>query len=173
MHEKRTPLVYATFSIIFYALLKFHRENIGLFTRHRVMFSSHSSEGVSITFSYENSVWRPVLQGNVVILTHFFLLSGFLWGIGSSAYQTEGAWDKDGKGPSIWDAFTHKKGKVFRNETGDSACDGYYKVKVLLKRNCTSRNVLEPCNDIYYWIYSLCWLQDETLNESLDLWSCA
>ncbi|XP_061227072.1 lactase-like protein [Neopsephotus bourkii] len=71
---------------------------------------------------------RP-LHGDVEILTHFFLPSGFLWGVGSSAYQTEGAWDKDGKGPSIWDAFTHKKGKVFRNETGDSACDGYYKVK--------------------------------------------
>ncbi|XP_009993621.1 PREDICTED: lactase-like protein [Chaetura pelagica] len=54
---------------------------------------------------------------------------GFLWGVGSSAYQTEGAWDKDGKGPSIWDTFTHKKGTVLRNETGDSACDGYYKVK--------------------------------------------
>ncbi|KAM9181959.1 lactase-like protein [Mergus octosetaceus] len=54
---------------------------------------------------------------------------GFSWGIGSSAYQTEGAWDVDGKGPSIWDAFTHTKGKVFRNETGDSACDGYYKVQ--------------------------------------------
>ncbi|KAK2524395.1 Lctl [Columba guinea] len=59
----------------------------------------------------------------------FISRAGFLWGVGSSAYQTEGAWDKDGKGPSIWDAFTHKKGKVFRNETGDSACDGYYKVK--------------------------------------------
>ncbi|KAM3663194.1 lactase-like protein [Ammospiza caudacuta] len=55
--------------------------------------------------------------------------AGFLWGVGSSAYQTEGAWDKDGKGPSIWDAFTHSKGKVLRNETGDSACDGYYRVK--------------------------------------------
>ncbi|KAM6304494.1 lactase-like protein [Podargus strigoides] len=56
-------------------------------------------------------------------------LHGFLWGVGSSAYQTEGAWHKDGKGTSIWDAFTHAKGKVLRNETGDSACDGYYKVK--------------------------------------------
>uniref|UniRef100_A0A8B9FZM0 Cytosolic beta-glucosidase n=1 Tax=Amazona collaria TaxID=241587 RepID=A0A8B9FZM0_9PSIT len=71
----------------------------------------------------------PVLQGNVEIMTHFFLPSGLLWGVGSSAYQTEGAWDKDGKGPSIWDAFTHKKGKVFRSETGDSARNGYYKVK--------------------------------------------
>ncbi|CAM4627282.1 unnamed protein product, partial [Caretta caretta] len=53
----------------------------------------------------------------------------FLWGVGSSAYQTEGAWDKNGKGLSIWDAFTHKKGKVFMNETADSSCEGYYKVK--------------------------------------------
>lgn len=58
----------------------------------------------------------------------FFL--GFSWGAGSSAYQTEGAWDKDGKGLSIWDVFTHKKGKIQHNETGDSSCEGYYKVKV-------------------------------------------
>lgn len=57
---------------------------------------------------------------------------GFSWGAGSSAYQTEGAWDKDGKGLSIWDVFTHKKGKIFFNDTGDSSCDGYYKVKVTM-----------------------------------------
>ncbi|XP_069481115.1 lactase-like protein isoform X1 [Ambystoma mexicanum] len=55
--------------------------------------------------------------------------SGFSWGVGSSAFQTEGAWDKDGKGKSIWDVFTHKKGKVFMNETADSSCESYYKVK--------------------------------------------
>ncbi|KAG9341215.1 hypothetical protein JZ751_019655 [Albula glossodonta] len=55
--------------------------------------------------------------------------TGFSWGAGSSAYQTEGAWDKDGKGMSIWDVFSHKKGKIFLNETGDSSCEGYYKVK--------------------------------------------
>ncbi|XP_011823828.1 PREDICTED: lactase-like protein [Mandrillus leucophaeus] len=55
---------------------------------------------------------------------------GFSWGVGSSAYQTEGAWDQDGKGPSIWDVFTHSgKGKVLGNETADVACDGYYKVQ--------------------------------------------
>uniref|UniRef100_A0A3Q1I1I5 Cytosolic beta-glucosidase n=1 Tax=Anabas testudineus TaxID=64144 RepID=A0A3Q1I1I5_ANATE len=54
---------------------------------------------------------------------------GFSWGAGSSAYQTEGAWDKDGKGLSIWDVFSHKKGKIQQNETGDSSCEGYYKVK--------------------------------------------
>ncbi|XP_042351503.1 lactase-like b isoform X2 [Plectropomus leopardus] len=55
--------------------------------------------------------------------------SGFSWGAGSSAYQTEGAWDKDGKGLSIWDVFTHKKGKIQQNDTGDSSCEGYHKVK--------------------------------------------
>ncbi|GAB5572347.1 lactase-like protein isoform X2 [Prionailurus iriomotensis] len=54
----------------------------------------------------------------------------FSWGAGSSAFQTEGAWDQDGKGPSIWDAFTHSgKGKVLGDETADVACDGYYKVQ--------------------------------------------
>ncbi|KAE8618487.1 hypothetical protein XENTR_v10009398 [Xenopus tropicalis] len=55
--------------------------------------------------------------------------SSFSWGVGSSAYQVEGAWDADGKGESIWDVFTHRKGKVFMNQTGDSTCDGYNKVK--------------------------------------------
>ncbi|XP_023278343.1 lactase-like protein isoform X1 [Seriola lalandi dorsalis] len=55
--------------------------------------------------------------------------AGFSWGAGSSAYQTEGAWDKDGKGLSIWDVFSHKKGKIQQNETGDSSCEGYYRVK--------------------------------------------
>uniref|UniRef100_G1TSM4 Lactase like n=1 Tax=Oryctolagus cuniculus TaxID=9986 RepID=G1TSM4_RABIT len=56
--------------------------------------------------------------------------AGFSWGVGSSAYQTEGAWDQDGKGPSIWDAFTHSgTGKVLGDDTADVACDSYYKVQ--------------------------------------------
>ncbi|PWA30494.1 hypothetical protein CCH79_00015291 [Gambusia affinis] len=55
--------------------------------------------------------------------------TGFSWGAGGSAYQTEGAWDKDGKGLSIWDVFSHKKGKIQQNDTGDSSCESYYKIK--------------------------------------------
>ncbi|GCB71813.1 hypothetical protein scyTo_0008938 [Scyliorhinus torazame] len=59
---------------------------------------------------------------------------GFSWGVGSSAYQTEGAWDQDGKGLSIWDVFTRINGKVHLNETGDSSCESYYKFKALQDR---------------------------------------
>ncbi|OWK00146.1 LCT [Cervus elaphus hippelaphus] len=48
----------------------------------------------------------------------------FLWGVSSSAYQIEGAWDADGKGPSVWDNFTHTPGSnVKDNATGDALQD--------------------------------------------------
>jgi beta-glucosidase len=52
---------------------------------------------------------------------------GFLWGAATAAYQIEGAADADGKGPSIWDTFSHTPGKVFHGDTGDVACDSYYR----------------------------------------------
>ena len=49
----------------------------------------------------------------------------FLWGAATAAYQIEGAWNADGKGPSIWDTFSHKRGNVKNNDNGDVACDFY------------------------------------------------
>jgi beta-glucosidase len=50
----------------------------------------------------------------------------FLWGVATAAYQIEGAWNADGKSPSIWDTFSHKKGKIKTGENGDVACDFYH-----------------------------------------------
>lgn len=51
----------------------------------------------------------------------------FLWGVATAAYQIEGAWNVDGKSPSVWDTFTHKRGKIKGNENGDVACDFYHR----------------------------------------------
>jgi len=52
---------------------------------------------------------------------------GFIWGAGTSAYQIEGAFDMDGRSPSIWDIYSHTPGRVLRNHTGDIACDHYHR----------------------------------------------
>ena len=54
---------------------------------------------------------------------------GFVWGCSTCAYQIEGAVKEDGRGPSIWDTFSHTPGKIFHGETGDVADDSYHLYK--------------------------------------------
>ena len=49
----------------------------------------------------------------------------FTWGVAHASYQVEGSWNVDGKGPSIWDTFTHGGGRIRGKDTGDVACDFY------------------------------------------------
>ncbi|WP_372919210.1 GH1 family beta-glucosidase [Salegentibacter sp.] len=51
----------------------------------------------------------------------------FKWGVSTAAYQIEGSHQADGKGPSIWDIFTAKRGKIYQAHNGNIACDFYNK----------------------------------------------
>jgi beta-glucosidase len=53
--------------------------------------------------------------------------SDFWWGVATSAYQVEGAAAEDGKGPSIWDTFSHTPGKIRDGSTGEVSVDHYHR----------------------------------------------
>jgi beta-galactosidase len=53
----------------------------------------------------------------------------FTWGGATSSYQIEGAYNEDGKGPSIWDVFCQIPGKVANGDTGNIACDHYHRIE--------------------------------------------
>src|SRR5947209_14133228 len=52
---------------------------------------------------------------------------GFLWGTATAAYQVEGAVNADGRGPSVWDTFSHTPGKIWHDETADVADDFFHR----------------------------------------------
>ena len=51
----------------------------------------------------------------------------FIWGTATAAYQVEGAVHEDGRGPSVWDTFSHTPGKTHAGDTGDVADDFYHR----------------------------------------------
>lgn len=55
--------------------------------------------------------------------------ASFLWGCATAAYQVEGAVKEDGRGPSVWDTFSHTPGRVENGDTGDVATDSYHRYK--------------------------------------------
>lgn len=61
----------------------------------------------------------------------------FAWGYATAAPQIEGAWDRDGKGPSIWDTFSRQPGKIRDGSNPSDACKAYHLWKddvVMLKK---------------------------------------
>ncbi len=49
----------------------------------------------------------------------------FTWGVATAAFQIEGAYDHEGKGQSIWDVFSAKKGNIQYGHKPGDACDFY------------------------------------------------
>ena len=58
---------------------------------------------------------RPAQRGTITMTqTRPALPADFEFGVATAAYQIEGAVHEDGRGPSIWDTFSHTPGKVAR-----------------------------------------------------------
>ncbi len=53
---------------------------------------------------------------------------GFLWGAATASYQIEGGAFDGGRGPSVWDTFSHTEGKVAHGHNGDVACDHFHRM---------------------------------------------
>jgi len=53
----------------------------------------------------------------------------FIWGVSSSALQSEGAYNQNGKGKSIWDEFVTKKNKILNSDTHFETADFYNQYK--------------------------------------------
>src|SRR6056297_534832 len=51
----------------------------------------------------------------------------FLFGAATASYQIEGAVETDGRGPSVWDTFSHTPGRIKPGHNGDVACDHYHR----------------------------------------------
>ena len=50
----------------------------------------------------------------------------FDFGVASSAYQVEGAWNANGKGASIWDTYAAVPVNIADGTTGKVGCDHYH-----------------------------------------------
>nr|XP_022915744.1 myrosinase 1-like [Onthophagus taurus] len=73
----------------------------------------------------------------------------FKFGVATSAYQVEGAWNVNGKGQNIWDTATHYNNFIVDNSTGDVACDAYHKTD-------TDVNLLKNLG-VHFYRFSISW----------------
>jgi beta-glucosidase len=68
-----------------------------------------------------------VAAGDVVTLDRSDFGAEFTWGVASAAYQIEGAWDVDGKRPSVWDE-AGRRGRIRGGRVGDDAIDTFHRL---------------------------------------------
>jgi beta-glucosidase len=63
--------------------------------------------------------------------SHSHFPPGFLWGVATAAYQVEGGWQADGKGPSVWDVYANVDRMAAGGETANVALNMYDRAQYL------------------------------------------
>eukprot|EP01018_Ginkgo_biloba_P032337 Gb_17121 [translate_table: standard] len=87
------------------------------------------SLGLVILVVFFHSSIRATAEKSLKRLSRSDFPQGFVFGVGSSAFQYEGAATEDGRKPSIMDTFYHIPGKVLDGSNGDIAVDQYHRHK--------------------------------------------
>ncbi|CAN6559638.1 unnamed protein product [Malus baccata var. baccata] len=86
--------------------------------------------GFALTNTKAAKPYRPIVCNSLDRGKFDALKQGFVFGAASASYQVEGAWNEDGRGPSIWDTFTHNHPeKITDRSNGDVAIDQYHLYK--------------------------------------------
>jgi beta-glucosidase len=98
----------------------------GLSRRHFGKMAGSAALGLSTASaqSADAGISRPTGQNAMLAFP-----GDFRWGTATSAFQVEGAVNEDGRGPSIWDRFTHLQGKIADHSTADVADDHFHRYK--------------------------------------------
>jgi beta-glucosidase len=83
--------------------------------------------GLGATASTLPAVPLSAQPASAAPLAYGMFPKGFLWGSATASYQVEGAVHEEGRGPSIWDTFSHTPGKTHNGDTGDVADDYFHR----------------------------------------------
>ncbi|XP_003205914.1 beta-klotho [Meleagris gallopavo] len=97
------------------------------------------------------SVWKKDPNSSPVSERQMFLYDSFptefLWGVGTGAFQVEGSWRKDERGPSVWDHFIHAE--LRDTDSADVSSDSY----TLLDKDVSALDFL----GVTFYQFSISW----------------
>ncbi|KAB1227610.1 Beta-glucosidase 12 [Morella rubra] len=94
-------------------------------------FQGYLLLGLHLLLLGTNSIAVTVPSLDAALLNRSSFPVGFIFGTASASYQYEGAANEAGRGPSIWDTYTHRyPGKIADGSNGDVAVDQYHRYKM-------------------------------------------
>lgn len=109
----------------------------------RAVVTGFSGDGRAIWSKTPNS--SPVNESQLFLYDTF--PKNFFWGVGTGAFQVEGNWKADGRGPSIWDPFTQTHLKDVNGVNGSS--DSY----IFLEKDLSALDFI----GVSFYQFSISW----------------